>query len=82
VLDYDTVTKGIPRGTVEVTDSTGFEFTAIGIPDSAEIYPYVIIHFGPKKWVVCVAVDVETWNVTYEQDYPYRTGPTSATPSN
>lgn len=79
VFDYDTVTKGIPRGTVKATDSTGFEFTAIGIPDSAEIYPYIIIHFGPDKWAVCVAVDMETWNVVYEQDYPYRTGPTPTT---
>jgi hypothetical protein len=79
VFDYDIVAKGIPRGTIKATDSSGFEFTAIGIPNSAEIYPYIIIHFGPDTWTVCVAVDVETWNVTYEQDYPHRTGPTHTT---
>jgi hypothetical protein len=80
VFEYDTVAKGIPRGTVTATSSTGQKVKFTGVPDNAEIYPYVFIWFGaPKKWVVAVAVNVETGKVMYEEEYPYRTGPTITT---
>lgn len=83
IFEYDTVEKGIPRGTVDLTPpGSTVKVVSIGVPDNAEIYPNVTIWFGePKKWVVSVAVDVETGKVMYEEDYPYRTGPTITTGS-
>jgi hypothetical protein len=78
-FEYEIVEKGIPRGTVDWTPpGSTVKVVSIGVPEDAEIYPCVTIWFD-KKWVVSVAVDVESGIIKYEEDYPYRTGPTITT---
>ena len=74
-FEYEIVEKGIPRGTVDWTppDST-VKVVSIGVPEDAEIYPCVTIWFG-VKWVVSVAIDVETWKVVFKEDYPNLANP-------
>jgi hypothetical protein len=74
-FEYDTVAKGIPRGTATVTDpDSGQTYTYLGVPENAEIYPGVTIWFG-EEWVVSVAVDVDSGEVKYEESYPNLSNP-------
>ncbi len=77
-FDYEIVEKGIPRGTVDITPPGLPErIVSIGVPEDAEIYPDVTIWFGePAKWIVSVAVDLGSGKAVYDEDYPFRTGPT------
>ena len=51
------------------------------IPESAIIYPEVIICFGePRQWIVQVAVDLDTEKVVLVEEYPARGGPTPKPP--
>jgi hypothetical protein len=74
-FEYDIVEKGIPRGTVDMTPpGSSQKIVSIGVPEDAEIYPDVTIWFG-MKWVVSVAVDVETGKVVFDEDYPNLSNP-------
>ena len=71
-FDYDIVATGIPRGTVEITPEGSSErIVSEGVPEDAEIHPSVMIWFGePAEWIVSVAIDLETWEVVYQEDSP------------
>jgi hypothetical protein len=71
---YDTVEKGIPRGTVTVKYPDDQSVQYKGVPDNAEIYPCVSIYFG-QEWIVIVAVDVNSGDVKYEARYPNLSNP-------
>ncbi|MBI4303137.1 MAG: hypothetical protein HY665_02195 [Chloroflexi bacterium] len=75
-FEYGIVEKGIPRGTIDVTPPGSPErIVSVGVPENAEIYPNVTILFG-TKWIVSVAIDLKTGKVVFDEDYPFRTGPT------
>jgi hypothetical protein len=56
-LEYETVETGIPAY----------------VPQSAVIYPRVLIHFGdPEDWQVMVAVDLESEKAVLVEENPAR----------
>jgi len=71
-FEYEIVTEGIPRGTVDITPPGSSErVVSVGVPEDAEIYPDVTIWFGePAEWIVTVAVDLEAGKAVYTEGYP------------
>jgi hypothetical protein len=76
-FEYEIVSKGIPRGIVDITPEGSPErVVSVGVPEEAEIYPCVHIHFGkPVVWIVMAAIDLEAERVKYTEEYPARTWP-------
>jgi len=81
IFEYEIVETGIPRGEVDVTPPGSAEkIVSVGVPEEAEIYPCVHIHFGePSVFTVMVAVDLEAGKAVYVDYYPQRRGPVPPT---
>jgi len=77
IFDYEIVTKGIPRGRVDVTpEGSPEKVVSVGVPEEAEIYPCVHIHFAePSALVVMTAINLDTEKTMYVDYYPQRRGP-------
>ncbi len=75
-FEYEIVERGIPRGTVDITPPGSPErIVSVGVPEEAEIYPYVTIWFGkPGEWVVSVAIDLDNEKVVNVEEYSARKG--------
>jgi hypothetical protein len=73
-FEYEVVEIGIPRGEVRVCpegSSVGIVYK--GVPEDAGIYPYVSIGFGePTKMFVSIAIDLESWEVVFQEELPPR----------
>jgi len=69
---YEIVEIGIPRGEVVVYpegSSVGIRY--VGVPEDAEIYPYVSINFGEHlEMSIGIAIDLNTWEIVFEEELP------------
>jgi hypothetical protein len=75
--EYDIVATGLPRGEQVITvPGSSEQMRMMGVPESAEIYSWVVINFGePPEWQVYVAVNPDTGRVALFEENPYRMEP-------
>jgi hypothetical protein len=73
-FEYEIVEIGIPRGEVDMSpEGSSVKIVSEGVPEDAEIYPDVAIFLGePTKLIISIAIDLESWEVIFQEERPSR----------